>query len=774
MKPYKTYLLLGLFLMSLINVNRIAIAGMITPNGVIIAKHSGKCLGVSNASTINGATTTQNNCTGADNQQWTLQPYADAYQILAKHSGQCLSVANGLQTDGAKVIQHPCTGEENELWYAPGNSDYFQLVAKHSGKCLNVNGSGQQNGVRLSQWECLGSDNQAWVIPGLAHTTIYAKHSAQCLDFNPGSNNNIQAFCHGGNNQQWVLMPYQDAYRIVGSYSEKCLNVHDGLQTDDALITQESCNGASHQLWYPISVGNYYQLVAKHSNKCLTVNNATQNSGEPLIQYTCFGSNSQLWRINTSSTTGGKWSEVLKLPLVPVAAAALPNGKLLLWSSHDRLDYGNGGKTNTVIFDPATNLPTERLVFETNHDMFCPGTANLPDGRILVNGGVNSTKTSIYNAFTENWTHAQDMNIPRGYQANTVLSNGNVFTLGGSWSIRESGSVGDKDGEVWNAINGWHVTPGILADSILTDDPRGAYRSDNHAWLFSTENGKVFHAGPSKQMNWFNTNDLGSTISAGKRSTDDHSMNGNATLYDVGKILKVGGAPAYESSYATKNSYVIDINNGINTRQVADMAYARAYSSSVVLPDGFIMVFGGQAYPKVFTDSQPALAPELWDPNTKSFTTLAAMKIPRTYHSLALLMPDGRVFVGGGGLCGNCNTNHTNAEIFTPPYLLNGDGTNAVRPVITQAPETSSYGVNIPVTTDSTIAKFSLVRMSSITHTINNDQRRIPLTFKANSAANSYSVQLPISSGIATPGYYMLFAMNAFGVPSVAKIIKLV
>jgi hypothetical protein len=39
------------------------------------------------------------------------------------------------------------------------------------------------------------------------------------------------------------------------------------------------------------------------------------------------------------------------------------------------------------------------------------------------------------------------MNIPRGYQANTLLRDGSVLTLGGSWS----GGVGNKHGEVWTA-----------------------------------------------------------------------------------------------------------------------------------------------------------------------------------------------------------------------------------------------------------------------------------------------------------------------------------
>ena len=85
---------------------------------------------------------------------------------------------------------------------------------------------------------------------------------------------------------------------------------------------------------------------------------------------------------------------------------------------------------------------------------------------------------------------------------------------------------------------------------------------------------------------------------------------------------------------------------------------------------------------------------------------------PRTYHSVAVLLPDGRVFSGGGGLCGTCTTNHTDGRIFTPPYLLNADGSMKIRSQITSAPVTATAGSTIDITTDSVDTKFSIVRSS--------------------------------------------------------------
>ncbi|MEM9483527.1 MAG: galactose oxidase early set domain-containing protein [Cyanobacteria bacterium P01_F01_bin.116] len=141
---------------------------------------------------------------------------------------------------------------------------------------------------------------------------------------------------------------------------------------------------------------------------------------------------------------------------------------------------------------------------------------------------------------------------------------------------------------------------------------------------------------------------------------------------------------------------------------------------------------------------------------------------------MAILQTDGRIFVGGGGLCGNCNTNHSDAEIYTPEYLYNSDGTLADRPVIGSAPQQAGYGESIDITigNDMPITKFNLVRMSAITHGVNTGQRFLAVDFVDNDNDN-YTLTTPENSNVAPPGYYMLFAMNDQGVPSEAQLIQI-
>lgn len=471
--------------------------------------------------------------------------------------------------------------------------------------------------------------------------------------------------------------------------------------------------------------------------------------------------------ISAGEAVLARWTPVIGLSLVPAAGTVLDNGKLLFWSSNARTTFGGGGHTFTSLFDPATGTATERDVTETGHDMFCPGTSLLPDGRLLVNGGVGANLSSIYDPQTNAWSSAAGMKIPRGYNANTVLADGSVLSFGGSWS---GGTAGGKSAEIYTPETGWRVLADVSYDPYLLNGAYNGWQTDAHAALVPTGNGRVLVAGPSPNMGWIDTRGNGSSVPAGRRGDDQPALGGPVVMYEAGKILKVGGATWNGNTPASAGAYLIDTTSAVAAvRKLAPMAYPRMYANSVVLPNGQVLVVGGQTYVQEFSDSNAVLAPELWDPETESFTVLPAMAVPRNYHSLALLLPDGRVVSAGGGLCG-CAADKPNLQIMSPPYLFNLDGSEAVRPVIASAPATLSYGGTASVTTDTPVSAFSLVRLGATTHTVNNDQRRVSLSFTPGTG-NSYVIDVPSNPGILIPGKWMLFAMNANGTPSVAKIV---
>lgn len=164
--------------------------------------------------------------------------------------------------------------------------------------------------------------------------------------------------------------------------------------------------------------------------------------------------------------------------------------------------------------------------------------------------------------------------------------------------------------------------------------------------------------------------------------------------------------------------------------------------------------------------------PEMWDPHSETFTKIGNMAVRHTYHSVTLLLKDGRVIAGGGSLCGDCDVNHSDIEILTPSYLLNEDGTEKTRPVIREAQSEVGVGATFDVMMDSAAEHtFSIVRTGAATHAINNDVRRVTL-HAVNKGNGRFVLSVPEQASIALPGNYYLFAMDSDGVPSIAETVS--
>ncbi len=244
----------------------------------------------------------------------------------------------------------------------------------------------------------------------------------------------------------------------------------------------------------------------------------------------------------------------------------------------------------------------------------------------------------------------------------------------------------------------------------------------------------------------------------------------------------------------------------------APLQHPRVWLNGVVLPTGDVLVTGGASAP-----NQPVYAPELYrigfdpdaDPDATNFSTLMATPptvagsgptescvvpgpAPRLYHHVAVLLPDGRVFVGGGESRSPLPSSHFTAELFSPPYLFQGD-----RPVIEDAPaqvplsaendaRTFAVGATLPI--GDSLDRVVLLRPASVTHHFDVDQRYIELDF----TVDSYSVPFPQANPpiagysltveapdemLAPPGWYMLFVVSTKGgtghrVPSVGEFVR--
>lgn len=459
----------------------------------------------------------------------------------------------------------------------------------------------------------------------------------------------------------------------------------------------------------------------------------------------------------------GSWGPVISWPQIPVSAANLADGRVLTWASNQADNFQLNGPeyTHASVWDPSDNSFID--VSHPGHDMFCAHQVMLEDGRVFVNGGrSHSPLTSVFDSETDTWTVMENMSFGRWYPTTIALSDGSVLTaLGGS---------GGQYPELWESGLGWKLMTGIdLTAPILSFT--SYWEQDWWPYLTVKPDGDLLHYGPTPDMHTVNTSGVGSISGEGVLTTDWYPKNGAHTVYDEGKIIVTGGGISESIRASTNKALVIDFNgpNPIVTT-IAPMTHPRRFHNAIVLANGEVLFVGGNTSGIQFDDTGTVLTPEIWNPATQTFRDMADISVPRNYHSIALLLVDGRVLSAGGGLCG-CPADHQDAQVFSPPYLYNADGTLAPRPVITSAPGAINNGQAFNVTATAGMQRFTMIKLSSTTHANNTDLRFLNVPFTEMSSGQ-YDLTSHANENVLTPGYYFLFAINAQGVPSIAEIVQ--
>jgi YVTN family beta-propeller protein len=471
-------------------------------------------------------------------------------------------------------------------------------------------------------------------------------------------------------------------------------------------------------------------------------------------------------------STLGNWTPVIPWdPHIPVSAALLADGRLLTFASNQRTSFPDGPQfTYAAVWDPTTGVFTE--LNNPRHDMFCGGLSQLQDGRLMVNGGNGILGTtalaSLFDWRTNEWSAAQTMPEGRWYNTSVALPGGEVFTAGGA-----GGGEGTGTTDQWNAISGWRRMSGINWSSVVNAPIPNAIEPNWHPFLLVAPDGRLAHFGPHKALNWITNSSTGSLTAAGANLPGTHyPKQGAWAMYDIGKVLVAGGLQAIDNGTVVKNAFTVDLNGPTPVvAPAAPMTNARSFSNSVVLPNGEVMVVGGTNVGAFFSDAGTIYTPEIWNPTTGQWRAAADASVPRNYHSIALLLPDGRVWSGGGGLYADATVDHQDAQIFTPPQLFNADGSAAPRPQLLATPDRIGPGAVFTVNATPGVQYFSYIRLSSVTHSVNTDQRHLRFTHSV-TAQGEYALTAPGSINVLTPGYWMMFAVDASGVWSTSRIMQ--
>ncbi|MEA2240725.1 MAG: hypothetical protein QOD24_281, partial [Solirubrobacteraceae bacterium] len=453
----------------------------------------------------------------------------------------------------------------------------------------------------------------------------------------------------------------------------------------------------------------------------------------------------------------GQWGAVIGFPLVPVHITPMADGKVVMW---DGFEFAPNSER---LFDPQTLAFTS--IPDGGRNLFCSVNVKLPDGRLMSAGGhstgtAGTTELNLYNPSTRQWTSGPPMTRRRWYPSSTQLADGREFVISGDNNNLQIGQpfplrdASDTVPEIYDpAANSWSSVPSA------------GRRIPWYPFMFLLPDGRLFDAGPDQTTRTLDLS-TGTWSVVGTSPVEGHS----AVMYRPGKIMKSGnyGDTSTPGRIATARAAAIDMNDPAPAwREIAPMNRPRTFHTLTALPDGTVMASGGTTES---TGTDPAGAvkdPEIWDPVTDRWKLVAPSQRPRLYHSSATLLQDGRVLLAGGGRLYDMPI-EPNGEIYSPPYLFKGP-----RPAITSAPTMALHGSTIALDTPdaASIASVSLVRMSSITHNVDQDQRFQFLAFSQR--PGGLNVDIPANPNVVPPGVYQVFILNGQGVPSVAKVITI-
>ncbi|MGQ0465310.1 MAG: galactose oxidase-like domain-containing protein [Sporichthyaceae bacterium] len=472
------------------------------------------------------------------------------------------------------------------------------------------------------------------------------------------------------------------------------------------------------------------------------------------------------------------------------------------------------GYANSYFFNGAL---ANNDVKTNDGDLFCGDFNFLADGRIMLAGGqalyqdpavpgnpnvgvvelggLNNTR--IFDPKTNRWTDGEPMKYTRWYPTVVTQPDGTVLVASGTVKLIKPIYTEDPAQsysnvpqlERWDPKTGkWTTLPASANKSLplyarlhLLPDGRTLYsgmgqtfnttdfKKDAATWVFTS-------AFDPKTNSWtdLGLNDIGG-LPLGYRGTGAALMLPLKADDTEVRILSFGGdfGTYPGSSFGVLPTTLTTVgigNNTFSSRQSGSLHDGRWYSDGVLLPTGDVLTVNGSTSSQLHHPGLeiPNLTSEIWNPTTEKWTRTAGQVSGRTYHSTAMLLPDGRVLVGGHAPPPFMYTSGTDAltpygfgtgypnstfQIFTPPSHFYGK-----RPVITKVAPAVPNGKTLTVNVDraADIATMVLVRNPSVTHLFDADQRSVELKI-VKRTAKTVTVEVP-GTNLLPAGPYMLFA----------------
>lgn len=527
----------------------------------------------------------------------------------------------------------------------------------------------------------------------------------------------------------------------------------------------------------------------------------------------------------------GRFKEYFSSPDFGDHIALLPTGKVLLFS-FERIEtdptkepaptetVGAANAGRAYLWDPRRGTgpaafkkvtpPVVDMPDGTNSPrpapFFCAGHAFLPNGMLGVfggnlggNGGSGAKLSLIFDPWTETWARNQDMSVGRWYPSTVEGADGRLLTMSGQSEL--GWGTPTPIVERFPARN--RALP-VAKNDVPTNEPMERFGADapfrsDYPHLFSLRDGMIYALGRDFDQQWRfdpvaeTRTDLPPRPDGPDNpnpetggSTGEHPDMPDAKARNYGSAVALPGGPDGPNAVLVLGGN----RNDPNTYKLEDgkwtvekpRAFGRTQDDTLILPDGTLMTVSG-AY-DIRDYGNGAYNPnadlkyrqiELRDADG-NWRLGPVQRLPRGYHSNAVILPDGRVMVTGDELQQLANnpdiTSDMNGtvEIYEPSYLHRGS-----RPRLDGAPtKPLAYDSAFKVTTSTPgqVSRAVLLAPITSTHSVDTSQRHLELRMTGRSG-NTLTLQAPPTAAAAPPGFYMLFLLDDAGVPSVARWVQL-
>jgi hypothetical protein len=449
----------------------------------------------------------------------------------------------------------------------------------------------------------------------------------------------------------------------------------------------------------------------------------------------------------------GSTEPELLLPDAPDIAILMSDGRIFY--CHDTVD--------PLVFDPVTG--SKFMPSASSSEQHCFSGSLLEDGRIIAAGGHEGSNfrdaipwVKAYNPATNSWQLLPDMQLSEGryYPGLARLADGSLLVMGGGMAPTAERTATcerfDLSTGTWS-FTGSMVNPcdyppcGLLftGEVLATWWPPQLYNPSSGQWRLT---------GNFNQPNrlWPGHSDHSLVLLADGQALAIGVRKGPANNTVMGEIYD----PATEIWSLTSNPGLI-----------------RSQAEVVQLPDGRILVAAGEtevASPPVDDVLGVVKWCDLYDPATDTWRRAADMNWFREYHSVTLLVPDGRVVITGGTrIKWQYGPTSADIEAYLPPYLFRG-----IRPQIqdiSTAELARGCRISLTITPQTMITSIVLMGTAAHTHWAESGiPRRIVLPVQQNDS--TITADIPEDPNILPLGHYMLFAM-VDDIPSEAIIIRI-